>query len=218
MQLNHQNLKTFDTLTGDSSLTGDSGFSNPPSEPLGLLNKWLETANRLKVREPLGMTLATVDPLGRPSTRVVLLKGITEKGLIFSTREESTKGQNLETNPLASGTLWWRETIQQINFQGCVSKLSKEISDAAFKERPRDAKAIAAISKQSAPLSDEKALRDEVNRLIATNDEITRPKGWHAYILEPTSIEFWQGSPDRFHKRLRYDLANGEWKFQRLQP
>jgi pyridoxamine-phosphate oxidase len=200
------NTKSPETLTGDPGLIDDSDFSSPPEDPLKLLKKWLETASQLNVREPSGLTLATVDLAGHPSTRVVLLKSIDEKGIIFSTSEESTKGQNLKTNPLAAGSLWWRETVQQVNFQGHVSKLSEEISDAIFKERTRDAKAIAVISKQSAPLTDEKALRDEMDRLISAKGEITRPKAWHAYILEPLNIEFWHGSVDRFHKRLRYDF------------
>jgi len=213
----HMSPKMTKTLTGDPTLV-ESGFDDPPSNPLVLLNKWLQTADKLGVNEPKGISLSTVDGYGRPSSRVVLLKDCDERGVIFGTSQESAKGKDLEVNPWAAGTLWWRETVQQVNFQGRVVKLSPEISDQMFGERTRDAQAIAVISKQSAVLDDESELRSKVSQLVSTGEKILRPKGWHGYHLAIESIEFWHGSKDRFHKRLRYDLIDKSWNYKRLQP
>lgn len=214
----HENKKITETLTGNPDLVGDSGLDTPPNNPLELLHAWFDAAIQLKVCEPYSITLATVDSNGHPSTRVVLLKGFDERGLLFATSEESKKGKDLEENPWAACTLWWRETVQQINCKGRVFKLSAAESDAMFKERITAAQAIAAVSKQSSLLSDEKLLRESVDNLIAMQTKIARPNSWHGYVLELNSIEFWHGSADRFHKRLRYDLVDGQWNHQRLQP
>ncbi|RZI46117.1 pyridoxal 5'-phosphate synthase [Candidatus Finniella inopinata] len=206
------------TLTGNPDLVGDCGFDQPPDDPLESLKRWLDAAGKLGVSEPRGITLATVDSFGRPSTRVLFLRSIGEKGLVFSTSSGSAKGKDLAANPWAAGTLWWRETVQQINVQGFVRKLSDVESDEVFMTRTREAKAVSVISKQSAPLENEKLLKDSVNNLVKGEGEIVRPNCWHAYILEPTCIEFWHGGTDRFHKRLRYDLKDGNWGHQRLQP
>lgn len=214
----YENKKITETLTGNPNLVANSGLDTPPANPLELLRTWFDTAIQLKVCEPYGITLATVNAAGHPSTRVVLLKGFDERGLLFATSEESNKGKDLATNPWAACTLWWRETVQQINCKGRVRKLSEVESDEMFKERVMAACVIASVSKQSSPLIDENALRNQVNDLIARQTEIQRPNSWNAYVLELTSIEFWHGSADRFHKRLRYDLVNGDWNYVRLQP
>lgn len=183
-----------------------------------MLQDWLNAADRLNVHEPRGLVLSTVDISGKPSSRVVLLKECNEEGIIFATSQESPKGQNLAANPWAAGTLWWRETIQQVNFQGQVIQLSNEKSDELFMERPRSAQAVAVVSKQSKPLTHENEMKNKVLTLINTNGKIERPRGWHAYHLIVESIEFWHGSQDRFHKRLHYNLVNASWHHQKLQP
>jgi pyridoxamine 5'-phosphate oxidase len=205
------------TATGNPTFI-DSEFEAPPPNPLVLLNKWLESAINIGVYEPRGMVLSTVDVSGRPSSRVVLLKEFDEKGVIFGTHQESRKGKDLALNPWAAGTLWWHETIQQVNFQGYVTRLSKEKSDGLFYARIREAQAVASLSQQSVPLTDEEALKDEILKLMQTRDIIERPQGWHAYHIAVESIEFWHGGKNRFHKRLHYDLLNGTWSHQRLQP
>ena len=114
--------------------------------------------------------------------------------------------------------MWWRETVQQINFQGTAKQLSDKHSDAIFQARPREAQALAAISQQSSSLKNEAALREQVRKLIESEERIVRPAKWHAYHLTVEVIEFWHGSKDRFHQRLRYDLMDGVWCYQRLQP
>ncbi len=208
---------TITTLTGNPHLV-DSGFDSPPYNPLHLLQNWLDMADRLEIIEPRGLVLSTLDGHGIPSSRVVLLKSVDETGVIFASSAVSQKGKDLEINPRAAGTLWWRETVQQINFQGKVTKLSPKVSDAIFEERTREAQAVAVLSCQSQPLIDEETLRENIIQLICNHDPIQRPHTWHAYHIALESIEFWHGSADRFHNRLRYDLRDEIWECQRLQP
>ena len=205
------------TLTGDPTLV-KSGFGSLPNDPLILLKQWLEAADSLQVEEPRGFVISTVDASGRPSSRVIVMKKLDDTGIIFSTSSESAKGKDLKLNPWVAGTLWWRETMQQINIQGRVRVLSDKKSDEIFHERIREAQAIAVVSKQSAPLKDEEMLKLEILNLVHREGEIERPWTWHAYHLAIESIEFWHGSKDRFHKRLHYKLDNGTWYHQRLQP
>ncbi|MBX9977038.1 MAG: pyridoxal 5'-phosphate synthase [Alphaproteobacteria bacterium] len=205
------------TLSGDPTLI-DAGLDDPPSHPLVLLKKWMKEAESLCIREPKGLVLSTVDKRGRPSSRVVLLKKIDDRGIIFATSSESAKGRDLAMHPFASGNLWWRETMQQVNFEGSVTRLSEEESDAIFKERPRTAQAVAALTQQSTIMHNESELKDKIAELIALKDPILRPQHICAYHIAPESMEFWLGSHDRFHKRLRYDMKDGSWQWQRLQP
>lgn len=126
------------TLQGDPSLV-HANFDDPPENPMILFQQWLAKAEEIGVREPRSMTIATVDTSHRPSCRILLLKECDEHGVIFSTAGESPKGKDLLLNPWAAGNLWWRETLQQITFQGKVRQLSKEDSDTIFEERPREA-------------------------------------------------------------------------------
>jgi len=205
------------SLTGNPNLV-DPGFDCPPPNPLLLFQKWLEEAEKLKVREPRALILSTANKLGRPSSRVVFLRACSETGVIFATGEKSTKGRELASNPWAAGTLWWPESIQQINFQGQAHPLSVGKSDEIFQSRTREAQSIAVISQQSASLTDEAALRHQVTKLVNSSEKINRPQDWHAYHLTIEAIEFWHGSTDRFHKRLRYNLKKGSWHHQYLQP
>jgi dihydrophenazinedicarboxylate synthase len=205
------------TLTGNHSIV-DSGFDAPPSNPMLLFKQWLNQADVLKISEPRGFVLSTVDNSGKPSSRVVLLKDLDDKGIIFSSSSLSQKGKDLSSNPIVSGTLWWRETMQQINFAGAVTILPDDMSDAIFNERTMEAKAVASISIQSDIMRDEQLIRAAVTSLIKADKPISRPKTWHAYHIKIDSIEFWLGSADRFHNRLHYDLKAGIWHHHKLQP
>ncbi len=205
------------TLTGNPDLV-DPGFDCPPDNPLHLLQCWLDTADQLKISEPRGLVLSTVSDRGIPSSRVVLLKTVDEKGVTFASSDVSQKGKDLKTNPVAAGTLWWRETMQQINFYGHVKKLSSEFSDKTFKDRTLEAQAIAMISSQSAPMLNEKDIYEKISDLLQYPEKIFRPNNWHAYHITIESMEFWHGSKDRFHQRLRYEINNNTWQHLRLQP
>ena len=205
------------TLTGTPELV-HSGFDQPPANPLHLFQQWLETADQLKINEPRGLVLSTINSSGAPSSRVVFLRVVDDKGMIFASSETSQKGRDLSINPRASGTLWWRETLQQINFCGFAHKMPTSVSDEFFRQRTREAQAVAAVSSQSAPMANEDVLRSAMVKLADQSTEIRRPETWHAYHIAIETIEFWHGSRDRFHHRLRYDLKDGIWHHQKLQP
>ncbi|MCL4106295.1 UNVERIFIED_CONTAM: hypothetical protein GTU68_061137 [Idotea baltica] len=185
-----------------------------------MLRHWVEQATYAAVKEPLGIVLATVNSSGIPSTRVVLQKKIDDLGIVFSTSGRSQKALDLQENPNASCTYWWRETMQQVHCRGSVVKLSKPASDDLFSQRNPSAQAIAHLSHQSQVLSDETALRYQIDQFLKENPLIARPEHWYGYRLEPSSIEFWLGNPDRFHRRIRYMRNNPHesWTWQRLQP
>ncbi|WP_433041040.1 phenazine biosynthesis FMN-dependent oxidase PhzG [Dactylosporangium sp. CS-033363] len=208
---------TGETLTGDTALVLPE-FDEPPGDPVALLREWLDAAVARGVREPASILLATADAAGTPSSRVVLLKGIDAGGLIFTSHTGSRKGTDLAARPYASATFYWRETVQQIHVTGPVQQLPPAESDALFAERPAAAQATTAASRQSAPLDDETALRRRAADLLATGQTIARPEGWAGYRLTPAGIEFWHGSVDRLHRRLRYDRGAAGWTPQRLQP
>ena len=205
------------TLTGDPTLV-TSGFNQPPDNPLLLLQNWLKMADTFNVSEPGSLVLSTLDAQSRPASRVVLLKDCDATGVIFASSRDSAKGQALAVNPWVAGNLWWRETMQQINFQGKAQPLSAQKSDQLFQARSREAQAIATVSQQSEVLVDAQRLKDKVMELVRSDNIIIRPKNWHAYHITIITIEFWLGSKDRFHQRLRYSLADEGWYHERLQP
>ncbi|MCQ4041012.1 phenazine biosynthesis FMN-dependent oxidase PhzG [Streptantibioticus rubrisoli] len=207
-------------LTGDTSLVLPE-FDVPPREPRELLRQWLESAVQRGVREPHATVLATADAAGRVSSRVVLVKEVEERGLLFTSFRGSRKGRELAVSPWASMTFYWRETLQQLTVQGPVETLTEQESDALFARRPLAAQATTAVSQQSRPLESEAELRGRAKALVESGTDIARPAEWTGYRLVPRSVEFWYGSPDRLHRRLRYDRADATtsvWTHQRLQP
>lgn len=207
-----------ETLSGDASLLLPE-FAAPPADPLGLLRQWLDSAILNGVREPFAAVLATADGVGRPSTRVLLVKEFDGRGLVFTSSRTSRKGVELAARPWASMTFYWRETLQQLTVAGPVQELPADVSDRYFATRPAVARAASAASSQSSTLTDEADLRSRAHSLLDDAEEIRRPADWTGYRLLPESLEFWYGSPDRLHRRLRYDRANGaDWSWQPLQP
>ncbi|HWO84478.1 MAG TPA: pyridoxal 5'-phosphate synthase [Solirubrobacterales bacterium] len=206
----------IETLSGDPTLELPE-FDAPPADPLPLLDLWLRGADERGVREPRALALATADAAGRPSSRILLLKQATPF-LVFAGSYESRKGRDLAENPRAAGTLYWRETLQQVTIEGPVRKLSEEESDALFTERPQAAQATAAASRQGEALDDPARLRDSAKSLAADGAPPPRPPHWGGWRLDPDLVEFWHGSPSRLHRRLLYIKSDGAWQHQRLQP
>lgn len=204
----------IETLSGDPTLELPE-FDDPPADPLPLLERWLTTADERGVREPRALALATADAEGRPSSRILLLKQVTP-ALVFSGSYESRKGRELAANPRAAGTLYWRETLQQITVEGPVRRVGEEESDAIFGERPTDAQATTVATRQGEPLKDPAALRQAAGS--AEQDHLRRPARWGGWRLDPDLVEFWHGSPDRLHRRLLYVKGEHGWEHQRLQP
>ncbi|KQR27479.1 MULTISPECIES: pyridoxal 5'-phosphate synthase [Curtobacterium] len=208
------------SLSGDDSLQLPE-FDAPPASPLDLARQWLDAADERDVSEPRSMTLATAGADGRVSARTVDVKRLDDRGLVFGTSTLSPKGRQLAENPHAALQVYWRETMQQLRFEGRAVQLSDDESDTLFADRSPKSRAATAIADQSDVLEPRtlQDLIDDANDLLdETDDAVPRPAGWVAWRLEPDVVEFWHGSRDRMHRRLQYVLADAAWSATRLQP
>lgn len=201
--------------TGHVDVGGE--FTDPPASPIPLLRQWFDLAAARGVREPGAFALATTSADGRPSSRMIQLSRITDEGIVFATHAGSRKGLEFDQTGHWAGTFYWRETNQQISLAGHVQLLCEEEADALWRVRPVDANAMSAATRQSAPLTDEQGLLTSA-RSLAEHGMPQRPATWLAYELVVTEAEFWQSSPDRLYRRLRYDLTGSGWTAVRLQP
>ncbi|MFY1704978.1 phenazine biosynthesis FMN-dependent oxidase PhzG [Micromonospora sp. WMMA1923] len=197
---------------------GGNVFATPPDEPMGLLRSWLDAARADAVREPGALALATADADGRPSTRMVQVLAVRDTGLLFASHSGSRKGRELAANRWASGVLYWREVARQVVVSGPTGPLGADEADALWMARPVATHPMSVASQQSAPLTDENALREQARQLGDGGVPLPRPDAWLAYLLEPESVEFWESSPDRLHRRLRFDRDGTGWRSDRLQP
>ncbi|MGH3897643.1 MAG: phenazine biosynthesis FMN-dependent oxidase PhzG [Pseudonocardiaceae bacterium] len=193
-------------------------FDAPPADPMSLFRAWFDGAVEQGVREPGALALATADARGCASNRIVQVLGVRPAGLVFTSHAGSRKGRDLAASGWASGVLYWRETGQQAIVTGPVGPLPDAESDALWAARPAGTHPMSVASHQSAPLHDEDALREQAQRLTNAGLPLARPAAWLGYLLTPESIEFWQASPDRLHRRLRYQRSDHGWTTQRLQP
>ncbi len=191
-------------------------------DPIVQFERWFAEAIASSSPAPDAMTLATVDSAGRPSGRVVLLKGVDRGGFVFYTNYESRKGRELAGNRNASLTFFWPELERQVRIDGVTSMVDPAESDAYFASRPEGSRIGAHASAQSTVLAHREELEERVRTLEAefAGREIPRPRHWGGYRLMPREIEFWQGRPSRLHDRLRYVLAEDgvTWRRERLSP
>jgi pyridoxamine 5'-phosphate oxidase len=190
-------------------------------DPVALCHAWLEEAAASGIHEPNAMTLATADPRGRPSARMVLLRGISAQGFEFYTNYESRKAQELGENPWAALVFWWGELERQIRIEGEVAKLTAAESDAYYRSRPKGSRLGAWVSAQSQVIPDRRVLETRHAELAAqyAEREPERPPFWGGYRLWPTVMEFWQGGPHRLHDRLCFRRdAQAKWTLERLSP
>lgn len=189
-------------------------------EPLDQFHHWFDAAMHAKVLEPNAMTLATADAQGRPSTRVLLLKGADERGLVWFTNYQSRKGQDLAANPYAAMQFFWGELERMVRIEGRVERVSDAESDEYYQSRPLGSRIGAWASQQSAVLPNREVLEEAWKAQQASlGDNPSRPAHWGGFRLIPDRWEFWQGRPSRLHDRIEYRLqADGTWLTQRLAP
>lgn len=188
-------------------------------DPFKQFEKWFDEAIKSEVHEPNAMVLSTATKKGRPSSRIVLLRGLDDHGFNFFTNYDSRKGKELKQNPYASLLIFWPELERQIRIEGKVEFAPKEISDEYFSLRPLQSRIGACASPQSKVLKSRAELEKMVDAINAKySEDVPRPKNWGGYILRATYYEFWQGRQSRLHDRICYTLKNKKWLKQRLAP
>ncbi|MFQ5747757.1 MAG: pyridoxamine 5'-phosphate oxidase [Gemmatimonadota bacterium] len=199
---------------------GGLSEENAGPDPFALFARWFEEARSGRIFLPESMTLATATPDGRPSARMMLLKGVDERGFVFYTNYESRKALELAANPRAAIVLHWSALQRQVRAEGTVARLTEEESSAYFRTRPRGSRIEAWASLQSSILVSREELERSFREYEVTfrGGEVPLPPFWGGYRLTPESIEFWQGRANRMHDRLRYVREDGGWRRERLSP
>lgn len=190
------------------------------SAPIERLKQWIDEAGGPNRVEAVAMCVATVDAECRPSARMVLLRGLDERGVRFFTSYESRKGRELAVNPHVAALLYWPWMERQVRIEGGVSALSESESDEYFHSRPRGHQLAAWASEQSAPLESYAVLEERYAHFDARfeAEEVPRPHSWGGYLLVPSRVEFWQGRPNRMHERALYTRCANAWDVSFLQP
>lgn len=215
MKINLQDLR-------EEYSEGVLDISSVEKNPFHQFEIWFHQALEAQTPEPNAMTLATVTPEGRPSARVVLLKGFDEKGLVFYTNYQSRKGKELEATPFATLVFLWLPLQRQVRIEGQVARVPADESTEYFQSRPRDSQIGAWASPQSTVIDGREVLEESVKELqekYGGNGTLPRPPQWGGYRVKPYQIEFWQGRPSRLHDRIQYTRqVDGRWKIERLAP
>jgi len=213
-------------MSGEGFLDGHRDYKksmltdgNLDPDPVGQFTAWFGEASKTDIPDPNAMALSTSDTSGRPSSRIVLLKGFDERGFVFFTNYDSRKGKELAANPQASLLFFWDRLERQIRIEGRVERTSQEESDKYYQTRPYTSRLGAWASKQSEPLSSRfRLMRDVAGLMMKYPVNPPLPPFWGGYRLVPDAFEFWQGRESRLHDRFRYDLMNCSWRVSRLYP
>ncbi|HEX2196974.1 MAG TPA: pyridoxamine 5'-phosphate oxidase [Actinomycetota bacterium] len=189
-------------------------------DPIVQFGRWMEQALEEGLLLPNTMTLATADANGRPSARMVLLKGFDHRGFVFYTNYASRKSRELAANPQAALVFYWSRLERQVRVEGRVEKVAAEESDAYFASRPLESRLGAWASRQSAPLGSRSELEDRVAELERrySDGAVPRPPHWGGWLVRPDAIELWQGRPNRLHDRFLYTRRGDSWERVRLYP
>jgi len=188
-----------------------------PADPIDLFRAWLASAIAAGVDQPHAMVLATASADGTPNARTLLLKDVTDEGLWFASLSTSPKGRELAENPRCALTLYWREQGRQVRVAGIAEPGPREASVRDFLARHPSARAGAIAGAQSEPMVDAEAALAAARHVVAS-DESYVPADWHAYLVRPESVEFWQSTPDHEQVRLRYRRENDDWNRQVIWP
>lgn len=194
--------------------------SDVKQDPIGQFGKWWDEAIASSIDEVNAMTLSTVTAEGKPSARIVLLKGFDERGFVFFTNYESNKGVQLTANPFASLVFFWKELERQVRIEGISEKVNEQESDDYFHSRPIGSQLGACASPQSRVIESRRVIENNLEKLQDQyrDMEIPRPAHWGGYRVVPQAIEFWQGRSSRLHDRIKYTKENQSWKIVRLAP
>lgn len=190
------------------------------SDPIALFDEWLARAGETEANDSNAMSLATVDALGQPDVRIVLLKGLSQEGFAFYTNSRSAKGQQLGKAPKAALCFHWKSQRRQVRVRGTVVEVGAEGSDAYFKNRARGSRLSAWASNQSSPAADRDELVASMNEAEARFEgkDVPRPPHWYGYRVVPDQIEFWQDGAFRLHDRIVFKRLNEGWEKTRLYP
>lgn len=188
-------------------------------DPIALFQVWMREAEAGELNDPNAVALATATTDGAPSVRMVLLKGLDERGFAFYTNAESRKGMELAANPRAAMCFHWKSLRRQVRVEGLVSELPEREADVYFHSRSRGSQLGAVASRQSRPLASRQALEERVRLAEERNpDEVSRPDYWRGYVLWPERIEFWVNGAERLHDRFLFLRTDSEWLKERLYP
>jgi len=191
-------------------------------DPIALFRLWFDEAGGAEANDPEAMTLATVDAAGLPDARMMLCKGVDERGLVFYTNQDSAKGRELAAHRSAAALFHWKSLRRQVRFRGAVAQLPPADADAYFSTRPRESRLGAWASQQSRPLESRAALEAAVAAFASKfgDADIPRPDYWRGYRLAPVEIEFWRDGRSRLHDRVLFSRTSpgSPWRRQRLFP
>jgi pyridoxamine 5'-phosphate oxidase len=196
-------------------------FSNVLKDPLKQFEKWFDEALASGITEPNAMHLATVNEQGKPSSRIVLLKGLDGNKFIFYTNYQSKKGRELELNPACALAFFWPDIERQVRIEGTAERVDPRLSEEYFQSRPRGSQIGAWASPQSTIIKDREILDErakQIEKRFEQEKVLPKPNQWGGYQIDPLQIEFWQGRPSRLHDRIQFTKVDGEWKINRLAP
>jgi pyridoxamine 5'-phosphate oxidase len=190
------------------------------ADPIAFFRRWFDEATAAGLYLPDAVALATVDADGAPNARMVVLRGVDERGFAFYTSRASAKGRELERDPRAALVFHWNELERQVRVRGKVERMPREESASYFGKRPRESQVSAAVSPQSEVIESRDLLEARVRELRKRigDGPVPVPESWTGYRLAPFEIEFWQGRESRLHDRFRYVRADGPWRIERLAP
>lgn len=196
-------------------------ISSVDLDPMQQFHKWFHEVLQADIPESNAMHLSTINADGRPSGRIVLLKGIVDGKFQFYTNYQSKKGKELDTNPACALTFFWVELERQVRIEGFASRVSLEQSEVYFQSRPRGSQLGAWSSPQSSIINNREILEERLQQMeekFKGVDPLPKPHQWGGYQIEPLQMEFWQGRPNRLHDRIQYTKVDGKWVIHRLAP
>ncbi|MFN5429331.1 MAG: pyridoxamine 5'-phosphate oxidase [Cyclobacteriaceae bacterium] len=215
-----KDMKGMDELRKEYS-KASLDISDVNKDPIGQFDKWFKEALAAGIPEPNAFTLSTISEGGRPSARIVLLKGLDQRQFVFYTNYQSQKGKELDSNPACALTFFWPELERQVRIEGIATRVQESTSEQYFQSRPRGSQIGAWASPQSSIIANRdilEAREREIEKKFEGLSLLPKPKQWGGFAITPIEIEFWQGRASRLHDRVVYYLTDEKWIIHRLAP